>query len=353
MPYDFQTSALLPYCVLAVAYLGILLFPRLTRDFFALGLLVVFCLALGVRKIAAMPDGADPVIYASILANAPDTQVLLGGVDYALFFLLHNVTGRSFGLGSTFFLLHFLYLPFLFLLYWVSRRTNGMFYLLVGWMLFVNSGLLLLCNFFRQGMSVFLFLVLLIAFSRAAKTRWVKGMGALTLPFFHVAATAFVPGLYICKTRRFLYLFGAYFGIFCLVIWMLSARLGLGTGYLEDVDQASHQSQLVAKVVVTYVILFLGACLRRYLGNTQDSAAEIQHAAVGFLLPTAALLLTYKAPIIGLRFLYYSHAVAFTYIASIVGMNRRAITYPLTAFGICAFGIITWTYPTVTMLLVW
>src|SRR5208282_3373683 len=200
-------NALLPYCIAAVAYLSILFFPRRTRDFFALALLAAFCLALGLRNIDRMPNESDPVIYASILANASGTEALLGGVDYTLFSLLRDATGPVLSLASSFFILHLLYLPVLFLLYWVSRSVIGMFYLLVGWMLFVNSGVLLLCNFFRQGLSVFLFLTLLITFSRTCEHKWARAAGALTLPFCHVAAAALVPGLFMCKTRRYFYLF--------------------------------------------------------------------------------------------------------------------------------------------------
>jgi hypothetical protein len=354
MLYDFQTDALLPYCIVAVMYLGILFLPRRTRDFFAFALLGAFCLALGLRNIDRMPDGADPVIYASILANASGTGALLGGVDYTLFSLLRNLTGPVLGLASSFFVLHLLYLPILFLLYWVSRTVIGMFYLLVGWMLFVNSGVLLLCNFFRQGLSVFLFLALLIAFSRTTRHIWSRAVGALALPVFHVAAAVVVPALFICKTRRYFYLFGAYFALLCVAIWEVLARIGFFvTTYLDDGDQAAHQAQLLTKVAITYAILLFGIYLRRHLSNGLEDARGIQHAAAGFLVPTAALLLTYSAPIIGLRYLYYSHSVAFTFLASVIGQQRKGLAFPLSAFGIVSLGVITWTYPTVTKLLVW
>ena len=355
MPYDLQTNALLPYFLLAAAYVGILLFPRRTRDVGALVLLVLFCLALGFRNIDMMPDGADPVTYASLLANdaPPYAEALLGGTDYALFSLLRHVTGSALSLGGAFFMLHLLYLPFLFLLYRVCRAVTGMFYLLAGWMLFVNSGVLLLCNFFRQGISVLLFLAVLISFSKVTKAKWVRWLGAVGLPFLHFGAAAFAPGLFMRETRRHLWLFSAYFFVFCLAIWAILERVGFGLAYFDEGDLASHQSQLLTKVAVTYVILLVGMYLRKYFGKTADSTRNIQNAALVFLVPTAALLLTYNAPIIGLRFVYYSHAVAFAYLASGIAAHRRSLAVPLAALGICCSGIITWTYPTVSMLLVW
>jgi len=158
----------------------------------------------------------------------------------------------------------------------------------------------------------------------------------------------------MCKTRRYFYLFGAYFALFCIAIWAVLGHIGFNiTAYLDDSEQASHQSQLLTKVIVTYVILLFGACLRRHFGNIPDDARGIQRAAIGFLVPTAALLLTYSVPIIGLRYLYYSHAAAFTFLASVMGNQRKGLAFPLGVLGICSLGIITWTYPTVTKLLVW
>ncbi|HUN60736.1 MAG TPA: hypothetical protein VMU53_02050 [Candidatus Sulfotelmatobacter sp.] len=354
MFYDFQTDTLLPYFVLAFLYLSILVFPRLTRDFFGLLLVVGFCLALGLRDIYKMPEGADPVTYASILANASGSGSLLGDADYALFSGLHNITGSTLGLTGAFFLLHLLYLPILSLLYWVSRGVKGMFYLLAGWMLFVNSGVLLLCNFFRQGMSVLLFLALLIAFSGVVKAKWTKATGVFILPFLHLAGAPLVPGLLVCRSRRYYYVFGFYFALFCFAMSALLARVASDFApYFEDSDQTSHQLQLLTKIAVTYLLLLLGVYLRGRLADREDRAEGLQRAAIGVLLPTIALLFNLNMPVIALRYIYYFHAVAFMFLASVIGIQKKGLALPLCALAICSSGIITWTYPTVSKLLVW
>lgn len=76
-------------------------------------------------------------------------------------------------------------------------------------------------------------------------------------------------------------------------------------------------------------------------------------AAVGLLIPTAALLLTLNAPSIGLRYLYYSYALVFLYVACAVASHKSESLFKLSAIAICMFGLVTWTYPTVAVLLIW
>lgn len=299
-----------------------------------------------------MPIGADPVIYATFLSSVSGMQNISGGVDYTLLVLVQSFTGASFGVNGCFFILHMLHVPFLYLLYRTSNCVQGMFFLLVGWMLFINSGVLLLGNFFRQGISVMLFLGVLIAFSVSSKHKISRICGALALPLFHLAAAALIPSLFTCKKRHY-YWFSAFFLLFCLAI-----RLGVGniaihfSDYFE-VDDGTLQKQLWIKVMATYLILALGYCIHNRTSESTAVITRIRRAALGFLLPTAALLLTANAPVIGLRFLYYSHAVAFLYVAACVGDRAKDTMFKGCALGLCSCGLITWTYPTVARLLVW
>jgi hypothetical protein len=361
--YDFQTNALLPYMLFSLGYLGILFCAKDKRDSLGFFLVGLFCIVLGLRDVAGMPVGADPVLYATILSNASGAENLLGGIDYALLIVLRGVTGAFFGLSGCFLILHLLYLPVIYLLFRYCRRVKGMFFLMAGWMLFVNSGVLLLANFFRQGISVFLFLAVLVGFSVPDGSKWVKRLGALTLPLFHMAGAVLIPSLFLQRKRYYYYLFPLLFLAFCLAI-----HLGLGNvtvsfaDYFDVVDQGALKDQLWTKIVMAYAILLVGYCLQLRIDghrvqlparNPSVESRILQRTAIGVILPTAALLLTSNAPIIGLRYLYYSHAVAFLYLACCLCSKNREALFKASSIGLCAFGFVTWTYPTVACLLVW
>ena len=140
-----------------------------------------------------MSEWADSVWYSALLTNQVSAEQILsiGGVDYLPFYLAHGITSRLLNQAGAFFVLHLLYLPGIYLLFRLSRFIKGMFFLIAGWLLFVNSGILLLANFFRQGQAALYLLILILAFSLPAGNRWIR-LGARSLlprfifPLFHL-----------------------------------------------------------------------------------------------------------------------------------------------------------------------
>lgn len=357
MPYDFQTTALIPYVVVAVAYLCVMAFAKERRDYYAFLLVVAFCLMLGVRDTRKMSEWADPVWYSEILTNDVPAAAILatGGADYLLFFLVHGITSRLFNLSGAFFVLHLLYVPAIYLLYRLTRRIPGMFFLLAGWLLFVNSGLLLIANFFRQGQGALYFLVLTLAFTFSAGKRWARTVGAFALPFLHLSAGPLVPGLFMLRNRRFIKLYVLFFALFCIGLFTARQHFGFYSVYLEDPAGGDFKRDLWVKVIGTYLILAIGYYFTKHTERAEDDPIrQAQRALIGFLLPTAALLIfANSAPEIGTRFIYYSHAIAFAFLASAIANWRDGSLIVPSAVGLCLFGFITWTYPTVTILLKW
>jgi hypothetical protein len=238
-----------------------------------------------------------------------------------------------------------------------------MFFLLAGWMLFINSGVLLLANFFRQGVSVILFLAILVGFGVPEQGKWLKRICACALPLFHMAGAVLIPSLFLQKKRYYFYLFPSLFLAFCLAVHLGMGNVAISfADYFTDVDQGALQGQLWTKVAAAYAILLVGYALplritglRIYLRahNPSVESRRIQRAAIGIIIPTGALLLTSNAPIIGLRYLYYSHAVAFLYVACCMCSQNKETLFRVSAIGLCLFGFVTWTYPTVACLLIW
>jgi len=353
MEFEVQSHALLPHLLFSLAYLGILFFARDRRDNLGLGLVIAFCITLGLRSVESMSRGADPLLYAAILSYPSDIKDVIGGADYAIFSLLHPITGAFFNLNTCFILLHLLYIAPLYFLYRCVENMRGVFFLLVGWLLFVNSGLLLLANFFRQGISTILFLAILVAACASQKTDMGKRAGALGLPLLHLASAALVPSLLACKMRHYLLISSASFVILCLAVHFAPASIVYQSDYFFNAGEASQQTQLWIKILTIYAMLGFGYLLSVHAEKSSLQEHSVRRAAVGMLIPTAALLLTSNAPGIGLRYLYYSYALAFLYVASAVSCRRSEPLFKLGAISLCLFGLVTWTYPTVAVLLVW
>jgi hypothetical protein len=357
MPYAIQINALLPYAVFAIAYLGVLVFAKERRDVCAFALVIVFCLALGLRDFKRMNEYADPVWYSALLTKqvSSDQILSIGGVDYLPFYLVHGITSPLLNQGGAFFLLHLLYIPGIYFLFRLSRFIKGMFFLIAGWLLFVNSGILILANFFRQGQAALYLLILILSFSLPAGNRWLKLAGALALPALHVSAFPFSCGLLISQRRRFPLLFGAIFAIFCVTVNILLQQLGNYAAYLQHLDQESSRSDLITKVIGAYVVVICALWIGRKQASFQtDMTQRVQGVMKGFLIPTAALLLfASTAPEVGTRFIYYFHAVAFMFLASVVATSKSKWIPAACAAGFCLFGAVAWTYPTIAEILIW
>jgi|GEM_PF-5565284 len=355
MDFEIQSYALVPYVVFSLLYLVILILFRAKRDFLGLLLIIAFCITLGLRDVDAMSKTADPIFYATILSYSSDISALVsgGGVDYAVFKLLHPITASLFDLRTCFLVLHLLFIPFLCLFYASIRKVPGIFFLMVGWMIFNNSGLLLLANFFRQGLSVIFFLTILCGLSLSERWHRLKKVSTLMLPLFHVASVALIPGLISCRMRRF-------FAISCGALFALGLAIRFApssyttqSGYFGDDGAGDWQAQLWIKVFVIYFMLGIGYLFSLKKDELSTNIANLNRTSIGLLIPTAALLLTVNAPVIGLRYLYYSFAVVFLYIACVISSKKNEFLYALCAIAFCMFGIVTWTYPTVAVLLKW
>jgi hypothetical protein len=353
MEYEVQTNALLLYLLFSLVYLGILCFAKARRDVLAFALAGAFCITLGLRDVNSMSIDADPVLYATILSYPADIKDFLGGADYALFSLLHPITGARFNLSTCFLLLHLLYIPALYLLFKSLRDNSGMFFLLTGWLLFVNSGLLLLANFFRQGISVILFIAILVGLCCSVKKESSRKMGALGLPLLHLASVAMIPSLLGCRMRHYYLISSASFIALCAAIHFAPDSIVAQSNYFNNNDLAMHRMQLWIKIPTIYAMLAFGYLVSRGGAHPSVEAKNIQRGAIGLLIPTAALLLTSNAPVVGLRYLYYSYAFAFLYVACVVTSRRSELLFKASAISMCLFGIVTWTYPSVAMLLIW
>jgi hypothetical protein len=351
MQFEIQAHALLPQVLFSMGYLLILFFARRNRDKLGLLLITAFCILLGLRDISAMAITADPISYAFVLSYPGDISTLAHGADYFIFVLLHSITGRLFSLAGCFFALHLVFIPALYLLYLAMKRFNGVFFLLVGWFIFVNSGLLLLANFFRQGLSVIVLLALLATLCVNPSRR--KALSTLLLPLLHAGSLFFIPGLLAWKKKHSFLISALVFLAVCIALHFLPSLSSAGADYFNAAENnAISQFQLVIKIASIYAMLVVAILLLRATEISED-AHMLQRATLALLLPTAALLLTYNAPVIGLRCLYYSYALAFLYLFSAVNSRHSESLFKLSAIAICLFGIVTWTYPTVAVLMVW
>jgi hypothetical protein len=355
MGYEIQTNAIFPYFLFSLAYLCILCFAKAKRDIFGLALIVGFCVMLGLRDVKNMSVDADPVLYATILSYSGDIQDLAGGADYAIFSLLHLITEGMFNLSECFFLLHLIYIPALYLLFRCLKNIKGVFFLLVGWMLFVNSGILLLANFFRQGISTIIFLSVLVGLCSSNGKQRLSKIGVLGLPFLHLASLVLVPSLFTCRKRYYYFISCASFVILCAAVHFVPAHFVSISSYFdfEDLSRKILWVQLCAKIFVIYLMLGIGYFVIRLANGAPAEVKNIQRAAIGLLIPTGALLLTSNAPIIGLRYLYYSYALVFLYLFCVLSCRKNDLLIKLSAIGLCLVGIVTWTYPTVAVLLIW
>ncbi|MGA2569497.1 MAG: hypothetical protein ABSF23_03180 [Terracidiphilus sp.] len=352
MQFEIQAHALLPHVLFSAGYLLILFAAKTRRDALGFILVTAFCVTLGLRDIAALSRDCDPVTYAFLLSYPGDISALVPGVDYVLFSLLHAITGAWFDLAGCFFVLHLLYIPAIYVLYRVLKGFPGVFFLLAGWLIFVNSGLLLLANFFRQGICVIVFLSLLAGLCLWPGGR--KSAAALTLPLLHLGSAIFVPCLLACRRKHYFFISGLFFISICAVAYFAPSLVPGSSGYFSrDSDEGLHQTQLLVKVISVYFLLGLGYLLTPRSSETPETVRKLQRGAVGLLLPTAALLFTYNAPAIGLRYLYYSYALAFLYVSSAIAYRKSETLFKLSAAAICLFGIVTWTYPTVAILMIW
>lgn len=354
MDFEIQAHALLPHLLFSAAYLAALFFARPRRDALAFALLVVFCVVLGLRDIQTMSMDADPVIYAFILSYSSDVSSLTGGgIDYLIFSLLHPITGAIFDFRTCFLFLHLLYIPALYLLFKRLREYEGVFFLMAGWMIFVNSGLLLLANFFRQGLCVIIFLALLAGVSVSTGMTTRKWTGVFALPFLHLSSLVMVPSLLTCRMRRYLAISSASFLLVCAAARFAPYLLASEASYFSGDGLDLQRSQLWIKILTIYAMLVFGYCATPRCGEEPDRTRMLQRAAMGLLIPTAGLLLVLDSPGIGLRFLYYSYAVAFLYVALAVSLRSSEALFKVSAIAICLFGLVTWTYPTVAVLLIW
>jgi len=344
---------LLPHLLFSLAYLAILFFSRTKRDILALFLVAAFCIVLGLRDVPNMFIGADPVLYATILSYPADIKSLAGGADYAVFSLLHPITGTFLDLETCFMLLHLLFIPAIYLLFKRLSQFQGVFFLLAGWMLFVNSGLLLLANFFRQGICTIVFLSILVGLCVSRKHDTSLRAGALGLPFLHLASMIMIPSLLAFRSRHYLLISSASFILLCLAVHIAPDGIANQSDYFNHSGPEMQATQLLVKILTIYIMLASGYFLSRRARNSSAEARMVQRAAVGLLIPTVALLLTSNAPAIGLRYLYYSYALAFLYIASVITCRGGEFLFRISAIGICLFGVVTWTYPTVAVLLIW
>lgn len=354
MDFEIQAHALLPHLMFSACYLGILFFADRRRDSLAFALLIAFCVVLGLRDIQSMSRDADPIFYAFVLSYSSDVSALTGnGMDYAIFSLLHPITGALFDLRTCFLFLHLLFIPALYMLFRRLRDYRGVFFLMAGWMIFVNSGLLLLANFFRQGLCVLIFLSLLVGICISAKGRWSRWASIFSLPFLHVSSLVMLPNLVTCRMRRYVLISSASFLAICTAARFAPYLLASQSSYFEGDGLATQRSQLWIKILTIYGMLAVGYLASPARAETSTQARLIQRAAVGLLIPSAGLLLLMDSPGLGLRFLYYSYAVAFLYVALSVSLRNSESLFKLSAIAICLFGFVTWMYPTVAVLLIW
>jgi hypothetical protein len=213
---------------------------------------------------------------------------------------------------------------------------------------------LLLANFFRQGMSVIFLLALTISLVNCKGNPWVKRAGTLFLPLLHVASAGLLPGILLCRKRRYsLYWITIFTALCCVIHFAPSIVQSRFSDYFGNADVDLEQTQMWAKVVGIYVMLAVGYVIGRRCNQSSGYVTVIKKTAIGFLLPTGALLLTLNEPVIGLRYLYYFYAIAFLYLACVTVGRKSESLFKMAAMGICLFGLITWTYPTVTRLMMW
>jgi hypothetical protein len=341
---------ILSICIFA--YITLLVFKRRHRDILALALVAILCFTFGIRAVDKLLPGQDPVIYSTLISRVMVSDVSFRdlGVDYLLLYIIQLITRGTLSIGAAFMLIHLVYLIFIIPIYKFSRVSPGLFYLLSGWMMFANSGVLLLCNFLRQGYAILLFLGLILALSQARR-RFMALLGALIMPALHASALILSPSLLLLRSRRYVVFYAAIFVTSIAFIWY---RLpGVTTVDVEDPSAAA--SQLYLKVFGSYILLLGGYLVQRNAGLISDDVRLIERAAIGVSCPCAALLMlgTPSLLVYGLRFTYWIHAAVFLYLATVISSHKSELIFRISTLLLCVFGVITWSHPNVAMLLVW
>jgi hypothetical protein len=293
----------------------------------------------------------DPVTYSLLISKVMVSDVSFGdlGLDYLPLYLIQFITRGALSVGAAFMLIHLVYLIFIIPIYKFSRVSPGLFYLLSGWMMFANSGVLLLCNFLRQGYAILLFLALILALSQTRR-RILALLGALIIPVFHTSGLIFSPALLLLRSRRYFMLYAAIFVIAITVIWRMPSVAAV------DVDDPSAAAtQLYVKVLGSYALLLGGYLVQRNAGVVREEISNIERAAIGVIMPCGALLMLGTPGLLvhGLRFTYWIHAAVFLYLAAVISSHRSELLFRASALFMCVFGVITWSHPNVSMLLVW
>ena len=361
----FQSDTFYIYIVFAAAYLSGLLLTDCWKDRYALVILVALCLLLGVRdpyKLRGVSGVgvADPAAYAALLAKGTYSWYSnnLGKIDYLFFRILRPVTSRIFSYSFAFLFIHVIYAFILCTLYRVLSFAKGAFYLFAGWAMFINSGMLLLSNFFRQGQCIFCLIILILVFSKEKENRILRYACAAGLPFIHASSAPFTIGMVLLRNKRFRLLFPVFFVAFCAIASIAFQQYAQYVGYENTLNMHSLtrnlKAELLYKIIGAYGILLIGFIVSITSRRPDERVMQIQKTLCGFVLPIAGLIFfTGEAVTAAARFVYYFHALAFLYLALSIAVSRKALVYSLCAIGLCCFGAVTWTYPTIAVLLVW
>ncbi len=333
------------------SYLALLVFKRERRDFFAFLLVTSLCIAFGLRDLSKLLPVQDPVIYSTLISRVMVSDVSFSelGFDYVPFHLMQVVTLGRLSIGGALLLVHLVFLLFIIPIYRYSRIIPGLFYVLSGWMIFANSGVLLLCNFLRQGYAIMFFLALILG-AVSTKKPITRIGGALFMPVLHVSALIFSPVPLFIHSRRFHFIYAAVFvaGMALIAQWAGAVA--------PDVDNLSAASmQLFLKVLGAYILVLLALLVQSSTGPFGNAIQLIKRVSLGVVLPSAALLLLRSPALLvhALRFTYWIHAQTFLYLAAAVSSNKSEWLIRALALAFCVFGIFTWTNPNVAMLLAW
>jgi hypothetical protein len=339
-------------CVLIAVYMSLLALKRERRDLFALILVAALCVAFGLRSVEKLMPYQDPVIYSTLISRVMVSDVSFKelGIDYLPLFLVQFVTRGALSVSGAFLLIHLLYLVFILPIYRFTRAFPGVFHIFAGWMMFANSGVLLLCNFLRQGYAILLFLGLLLSVSTAGRRYIRLVFGLIALPFLHISAMVLAPSLLLLRRRRYFLAYGLIFAL--AIAWICRSPESI-TADAADPDAAA--AQLYLKIAGAYFLLGLGYLADRRNAEASTELRSIERAAAGVVLPCAALLLL-RDPglqVHGLRFVYWIHAPLFLYLAAVVSSRKSEAMLRVFAVALCVFGVVTWSHPNVATLLIW
>lgn len=364
-----ESGALLVFVLFAGLYIfGILLFDR-QKDKYALILITLFCIAMGLRSPQKIIQNhitgqADPLAYAALLTN--DTEYYqtyysdqVEQIDFVLFNILHPFTGNILNFRGALILLDLLYLPALYLLYRMLSPFGGAFYIFVGCLMFTNDGVLLMSNFFREAMGALFLLVMIMYMLSDRGKKVLKYIEICCLPLLHLTVLPLAFQALFVKRKHFRLISTVIFTGFCATAVVLFRFVTRYASYESSLNLTSVtrdlSTELLVKVLLTYVVLSMAFLINR----TRKSAVEpkekdLKRALEGFALPSAALLMFMtSAPEIGSRFIYYIHPIAYMYLALAISCATKRALYGFMVLALCAFGAFSWSYPTVTILLQW